>query len=286
MRRKTIFTHILGDLDSLSSLWAGLRFVPGMENAEICFKPVNWDGTGMEDGDMAVDIYAGGKGIKGEKEESGVVHSCFATIMERYAPQEDGKILDGLITFIDVEDAHGSAVECLANCDPARQKSELSALSATSLCAVLRAFQAIFPNDDKMIFERMSEIFDGMLEVGRAYRRAEKEADKAEILPGGKVAIVTNAKERGTTSALYRRGVRFIIFVKGNDLGITRERTETLRTDHPELRAVVEKAGEISEWYPHPAGFLFCRGSDRCRAETPSKVNPRELAKIAAQLLG
>jgi hypothetical protein len=56
--------------------------------------------------------------------------------------------------------------------------------------------------------------------------------------------------------------------------------------DHPEICAVVEAAGEAKEWFAHTAGFLFCRGSRKARAENPSKVKPRTLAEAAAKLLG
>lgn len=157
----------------------------------------------------------------------------------------------------------------------------------TGLNAVMRALQAAHPRNDAMVVERMSEILSGMLQAGRARQRAVAEvSEKTEILSGGKVAIVTNAREFATNGVLFEdHGVRVIVYVDGHNLGVIREGSETLRMDHSEIRAVVETTGELSQWFAHPAGFLFCRGSRKAPAENPSRVNPRSLAEVVARLL-
>jgi hypothetical protein len=278
-----IFTHFNVDLDAVCSVWAAKQFIPGAQDAAVEFRPASWDGNGMAEGDIAVDIAAGGRGMKGEKGENGIVHSCFALIVAEYASSEDQLALASLVRFVDAQDAHGSAVKFLASEASAEAQATLA---MTGLNAVLRAFQAVNPRNDAAVVEKMSEILSGMLQAGRARQRAQAEADRAEVLPGGKVAIVVNSREFATNGVLFEeRGVRVIVYVDGNNLGLIRHGDESLRMDHAELRAVVEATGEADEWFAHPAGFLYCRGSRKAPAENPSKVDPRTLAKVAARLL-
>jgi len=298
-----INTHLSIDLDAVASVWAAREFIPGAREAEVEFRPAGWDGSGMEEGDLALDIQAGGRGLKGEKGEGGIVYSCFAGIVSEYASPADQAALANLVAFVDAQDAHGSAAKHLLR--PRSPESGLwpdqvevyelgraglnearMVLEATGLNAVLRALQAVHPRNDALVLERMSEIFSGMLQAGRARQRAKVEADKAEILAGGKVAIVSDSREFGTNAVLFEeRGVRVVVYIDGNNLGLNREGSETLRMDHPEIRAIVEAAGEADEWFAHSAGFLYCRGSRKSPAENPSTVNPYHLAEVASRLL-
>ena len=278
-----LHTHFMVDLDAVCSVWAARKFIPGAKDATVEFRPASWNGEGMAENDFALDIDAGGRGMKGEKGEGGLVHSCTALIIAKYASPADQSALANLIRFVDAQDAHGSAVKFLA---PEMNQKAQETFGATGLNAVLRALQATHPRNDAIVCERMSEIFSGMLHAGRARQRAVIEADKAEILGDGKVAIVTNSREFATNDMLFEnRGVRVIVYVDGHNLGVIRHGDEPLRMDHAEFRAIVEADGELNEWFAHPAGFLFCRGSRKAPAENPSKVSPRKLAEIAVRLL-
>ncbi|MEK7532531.1 MAG: hypothetical protein AAB579_02930 [Patescibacteria group bacterium] len=278
-----IYTHFFVDLDAVCSVWAARQFIPGAKDAVAESRPANWDGKDMAENDLALDIPAGGRGMKGEKGEGGIVHSCVALIVAKYASPADQSALASLVRFVDAQDAHGSAVKFLA---PEASRESQETLAMTGLNAVLRALQATHPRNDALVCERMSEILSGMLQAGRARQRAAAEADKAEILDGGKVAIVVNSREFATNGVLFEeRGVRVIIYVDGHNLGLIREGSETLRMDHPEFCAVAEAEGEASEWFAHSAGFLYCRGSRKAPAESSSRVNPRVLAEVAARLL-
>jgi len=278
-----IFTHFVVDLDAVSSVWAAKQFIPGAKDTAVEFRPANWDGKEMAESDLALDIDVGGRGMKGEKGENGIVHSCIALIVAKYASPADQSALANLVRFVDAQDAHGSAVKFLA---PEANRESQETLAMTGLNAVLRALQATHSRNDALVVERMSEILSGMLQAGRARQRATVEADKAEILEGGKVAVVVNSREFATNGVLFEeRGVRVIVYADGKNLGIIREGSETLRMDHPEFRAVVEAAGETSEWFAHPEGFLFCRGSRKAPALTSSKTSPRTLAEVAVKLL-
>lgn len=280
---RIIYTHHRPDLDAAASVWCVKTFVPGYEEAEVRFVPANWDGKELEEEDLAVDIEAGGKGIKGEKGQNGIVHSAFASLMRRYAPLEDQGALTHLVRFVDLQDSRGSVIRSLGF--GKEEQSTLSVLSATSLNAVLRALQAKHDFNDEIIIARMSEIFDGLLETERARRRAQEESNRAFVLPGGIVAIVKEPKELYTNAILFERGIRVVIYVDGNNIGLVRSNEEPLRMDHPKIQEVVQKAGEFKEWFAHPAGFLFCRGSRKSPAETPSKVQPDELGEAVNLLL-
>jgi hypothetical protein len=281
-----VFTHFNVDLDAVASVWAAQEFIPGAREAELVFVPANWDGE-LDKGDLAVDITAGGRGMKGEQGPDGTVGSCFALIVARYATEADQEALRSLVTFVDAQDAHGHAVKWLA---PETEESTQTVLADTGINAVLRALQAAHPRNDVLVAERMAEIFSGMLQAGRARQRAAIEADRAELIGGGKVAIVRDNKEFATNAILYERGVQVIVYLDDHNLGVIREGSQTLRMDDPALRAVVEAAGEEvgdgdGKWFAHPAGFIFARGTRKAPATTPSRVRPEDLAAAAAQLL-
>ncbi len=286
---KRIITHINVDLDAVCSVWAAMKFVPRADKATIEFYPANWDEMHkytdefLKEQLMVLDMDAGGRGLKGAKDADGTVHSCFASTVSRYGSDDEKSALEPLIRFVDAQDAHGSAVKFLA---PEATQEAQEILSLTGINSVLRALQSTNPNNDLRIVHMMSEILDGMLKVGLSRQRAEKEADRAEILPGGNVAIVTNSREFGTHHVLFeKRGVKMIVYSDGYNLGIVRgDSGSTLRADDPQIRTIVEAAGELDEWFAHPAGFLFCRGSRKAPATTPSQVDPHELALAAYSL--
>lgn len=280
-----IFTHLNVDLDAVASVWAARQFIPRARNAQVAFVPADWDGSDMEEGDLAVDIRAGGRGIKGEKGENGIVHSCFASIVEQYASVEDRMAIPELVGFVDIQDAYGSVVKRLL---PEVSKEALAFFAATGVNAVLRALQAAHRQNDALVVERMSEIFSGLLQAGHARVRAMREATRAQFVGVGasRVAVVVNNKEYATNGVLFDDyGVRAIVYVDGDNLGLIRRDTESLRMDHSDLRKVVEAAGEADQWFAHPAGFLYCRGSRKAPAKSPSRVNPKDLAEAAVKLL-
>lgn len=277
-----IYTHYNVDLDAVASVWAVRRFVSGMENVSVEFRPANWRGDGFMSGDMAVDIDAGGLGLKGEVDGDGIVHSCFASMVKRYASEEDNRALTHLVRFVDIQDAYGSTVNHLL---PDLPEYNRRVLYYTGINSVLRALQSAHPQNDELVVERMSEIFDGMLEMGLSRIRAVTEAEQAEILADGRVAIARNNQEYATPGILFSQGVRVLIYVDGHCLGLVRSQHEQLRMDHPQIRQVAEAVGEAKEWFAHSAGFLFCRGSRKNRVATPSRVDPYDLVRAVSSLL-
>lgn len=279
-----IFTHINVDLDAVFSVCAARQFLSGARQAEVIFVPADWNGDGLQTCDLALDVQAGGKGIKGSNNGDGLVHSCFAEVVRRYAPQTDQKALCFLVAFVDAQDTHGSALRFLV---PQISAEAEAILAVTGINAVLRAMQSYYHNDDERVCQEMGKIFLGMLRSGRARARAAEEADsnKVDILPGGRVAVVNNAREFGTNSKVFARGVEVIVYSEGNNIGIVRDSNSTFHVDHPTVQAVVNEVGELAEWFAHPSGFFFCRGSRKAPAPTPSKVDPWDLADAVAREL-
>lgn len=277
---KTIYTHCNVDLDAASSSWAAKTFIPDAKDACIEFRPADWNGDGVNrDECLLLDLRAG---IKGEQDSDGRVHSCFAQIVRQYASASDQEALKHLVDFIDMQDAYGSVVEQLIP-DAPRDVKDL--FGFTGLNAIFRAIQSQFRNNDLDAVRAMSEIFSGMLKTGRARQRAVEEAKKMTIYDG-RVAIVRDSREYGTNGVLFSDyGVRAIVYVDGDNLGIIMRREETIRTDHEVIRAIIADAGEETEWFAHPSGFLYCRGSRKAPANSPSKVDPGVLAQAVLSIL-
>lgn len=282
-----IFTHLNLDLDAVFSVLAVRMFLPYFDDATVHFVSANWNGDGLKHDDIAVDIEVGGRGYKGKKDAAtGVVHSCFALLVERYASEDDQQALKALVAYIDAQDAHGNALKHFA---PDLTNEAHAALSASGLNAVFRALQNHHRND-AIVLEVMGQIFYGLLGTFRSRRRAEEEALAAQLVgPEKKVAVVRNSQEYGTNGILFQRGVQVIVYVDGDNLGLLRNSGLRLRMDDQAFRKVVAEAGEFvgdgeGFWYAHPAGFLFCRGSRKSPALTPSKVDPMRLAETAVRL--
>jgi len=287
-----VYTHINVDLDAVASVWAARQFM-GAQDAELVFVPADWDGNGFEDGDLALDIRAGGRGIKGTEREDGTVGSCFAFLVAHHASASDRDALLYLSMFVEIQDSNGRAIEYLAS---GAMEFDQKTLDAVSINSVLRALQATHPRNDALIVERMSEIFSGMLESRRARQRAKIEANDAELIGEALVAIVRDKKEFATNAILFERGVRVIVYVDTHeggdvaDIGVVREGSMTLRMDDPALVEVIHAAGEQlgdgnGTWFAHPAGFMIAWGTRKAPATSPSRVRPQDLALAAARLL-
>jgi hypothetical protein len=312
MRR--IFTHIRPDLDALASVWFTIRFILqiSLEEAKINFVPAYWDGSSddargipsLRDEDLALDIDAGGSGLKGFKSVDGKVYSCFA-YLQSMGDLDGGRwskdhmdAMRPISRFVDVQDSTGNAVFELAqqsialtdgwgDSQMATKSKQFIALQAASLTSVIHAL-ATSTKTDLGLVKAVLPIFDGLLENGLSRLRAEREADNAEII--GDVAVVRNSKEFATNGILFERGIRYVVFVDGNNMGITRGRGETIPCTNALTKVIIDDSGEGwqsdgGEWFAHSAGFLLARGTRKAPMDSPSKVDPVELAEVMNQSL-
>jgi hypothetical protein len=288
-----VYTHENVDLDAAASVWFVQTFIAcPYRTAEVRFVSAGWDGAGTEDGDMAVDIRAGGRGIKGEERPDGTVGSCFALLVADYAPRLCRDALRSLVELIDAQDAHGQAVEWLA---PEASHKAKTVMADTGLNGVLRGFQAELAEHadddalDGLVVERMSEIFSGMLKVGMARQRAKAEADRAELIGDGRVAIVRDKRNMSTNGILFDGGVRVVVCEDGHGISVIRGRGVSLDMTHPNLLAVIRAAGEEygaeqGKWFS-PRDFLLTTGTRKGPATWTSRVRLEDLAAAAARLL-
>ena len=258
----TVITHMNVDLDAACSVWAAKILGPYGDH-NIRFVPANWPGPVVE-GDVAVDIPVG---IKGEE-------SCFGTLLSMWGTPEDKAALRAVRAFVDAQDSSGSAIKALA---PDLDRGVQQVFAGTCMNAIFRAGQRQLAGHDHRTVEWWGEILTGLHKAGLARLRAEQEADKAQLF--GPVALVVNSREFATNGVLFERGIRAVVFVDGLNLGVCREGSEKTRMDHPAIKAVVTAAGELEEWFSHPAGFLFARGTRKAPATTASAVNPELLAR-------
>ncbi len=286
---RTIHTHCGVDLDACASVWAFRKFYNGARGASVKFHPANWNGAEMGENDVALDMVANGRGWKGAKDEDGTTHSCFADIVAKYAPLNEQRALKYLVRYVDIQDSLGAVVDRLA---PNVDLEARSTLSANGLNSILWNYHGVHKGNDATVLSRMSEIFDGFLHRGLAYKRAMKEVERGtEFFGNKKEVVVFCGSEEPAFGILFGRGVRIIVYVDGYNIGIRRAMKEEFRVDHDALRAVILAAGEKTGdgeglWFAHPKGFLFCRGTvPKAPATSPSNVDPRELARVAAELL-
>lgn len=270
-----IYTHMYVDLDNVASVWAARKWLPGAEKAEVTFVPAAWDGAGLEEGDVALDIPAGGRGWKGAVKEDGKVSSCFAELLAAYAPPEARRALTVVARFVEAQDSAGSGVLGLAPDLPRETAGRLASVSLSGVLAALRTQLG-----DAGALAAMASILDGMFQIGLERAQAEEEAWTAAW--HGPVALVFNPSSPGVNSVLFSRGARAVVYADGHNLGVVRAPEEGRRLDAPSVRALVE--GEPG-WFFHPAGFLVCRGSRKAPATEPSRVDPAALAEAVASVL-
>ncbi|MFA5644302.1 MAG: hypothetical protein WC928_02125 [Patescibacteria group bacterium] len=268
---KRILTHVSVDIDAVVSVWFALRFITKKETP-IDFVPASWDGRGIKFDDLALDINAGGYGIKGRRDRSGKVHSCFKEIVQKYGGEETKEILRNLVIFVDRNDS-GSMVDLEDHQD--YPKGEIPFLS---LSFALRSLQSFHKNNDEIVCRRMFEILDGMFLLNKR-KQEDKKSFYSSIISVGKTAIVIkedlafSARNKLLKSGKYEA----VIYVDGNNLGVLVK--NNARADVPEVLEVVKKVGEEKEWFAHSAGYLYCRGCRKSPAQTPSKVDPYLIAK-------
>lgn len=285
----TIWTHVRPDLDAVFSvLFVQMFVVPRGAEYELKFVPANWDGKDWKEGDFAVDIEAGGLGLKGVVDSDGTVHSCFASLVAQYASDFDRKALAPLTRFIDVHDSKGSAVRTLA---PGLSDQDRDALDFTGLNAVLSAVKATCGNNegrDHETISKMRMIFTGMLKNARSRQKNEDEIDsdpRIEWIGNNREVVISSRPN--SMAKLFDRGAQVMVYVDGKNIGIARNgngRYAHVPMNHPIIKAVVDRYGE-TDWFEHSSGFLFCRGSFKSPAQTKSAVPPKELAEAVAMVL-
>ena len=263
--KKRVYTHVSVDIDAVSSLWLLSRFLVPREEIEIVFVPANWNGDGFEAGDMAVDIEAGGRGIKGERDKNGFIHSSFASLLKRIKDQRARKILKNLASMIDQHDAFGQV------------KRGKSISSFIGLTIVLNSLKSYHKNNDKVVVSRMFEILDGLYQVSLSKNHFRENITNHLEVVGKTALLISDGQKNFPIRSLFNRGFEAVIYIDGYNMGLLVPAGQSV--NQTELVEFIKKSGELDEWYFHPAGYMLARGTRKSPVITSSWVDPYELAR-------
>ena len=261
-------------------------FHPNAAAAQVCFVPADWNGAEMDKHDIAVDIHAGGKGVKGEQ-SGDEVGSAAKVVAETYMPKRERSWFQYLIRYAHLKDTNGSVAQSL---QPKMGYRDRRLFDDTSLHAVLVGFKALFPGDDYKVCQRMWEIFDGyLLSKQERYVDAPRAAAEAQLFHNGSIALIEGAP-RSTASHLFKAGAKIVIFKNQDNLGALRKTGLSVRLDATPIRKVIEKAGEeIGEgpkrWHVQPDGRLISWGTYKAPRTVASRVSLSNLVDAIAEAL-
>ena len=162
-------------MDSYHSAVAVTEFVKGFEKARIVFVSGSYNGRTMNSRDMAVDINAGGKGIKGTLDPSGTRHSSFKFIIDKFTTTKDQKALEMIVKYIDTVDAYGPQTSEVLGIP--RHLNKL--FQTISINGLMRGFQALYNESDRKVYRMVKENFRAMLAYGRAMTEKKKNKKSA-----------------------------------------------------------------------------------------------------------
>lgn len=288
---RTIYTHRNPDIDSIMSIAALMFFRPEFADAHIQFENADWydeDGDIVTEHDIILDMDANGQGIKGRVDADGTTHSCFAMVCERFGNKRDCAALESHIIVIDAHDAFGDHIGHLA---PGLDVKTKRILTDTSMIGFYRSMKALMSNGDVGDLDMLAAFrvhLAGFVMNGRAWLDAPAviESNKVIILPGGRVAITEEVKNHRVGEYLTTEmGVRIVIYVDGNNLGVKRRPFEPVRVTDESIMELARKVGELDEWFPHKAGWLFAWGTKKNPKDEKSKVDAYNLALAADKLI-
>lgn len=119
----------------------------------------------IKPGSIAVDISAGIKGEITEFEGRKIVNSALASVVKKFGTDLDRKAIRYLVKYVNILDSRGSPVRYLI---PDASGDAKKIFSGCCIDAVMRAFDRFHSDDEEMVLSRMSEIFDGIYEMGSA----------------------------------------------------------------------------------------------------------------------
>lgn len=253
-----IFTHSSLDLDAASSVALYMLHNPRIKLFDVCFVPADYDGATMDEGDLAFDIYAGGKGLKGDK-------SAFSAVLKivdrKYQPA-----FNDVAKFIDIHDSTGD------------WKIAYDVPKEERLPTMLDTFRWMKRtiNHDGFLLHNWEKVIRGTWLSYNDFNKAKKIANKARWV-GPKVALIEGQAPMQTCSILFNIGAEFVIYEDGNNIGVIRS-----------SKSKVNLGEHLSKWFPdwfhHPDGFLSCWGSIKAPKDTSSGVSIDFVSEIVSTI--
>lgn len=280
-----IYTHIRVDFDAVVSIWFYLRFVlkSSLDDVYIKFVPANWSGD-MLDIDIALDIDAGGQGIKGRKNfGSKSRSSCFKRLFDLYYENIASEEIDYLRSFAKFLDKHDTGgIDSWRNIDVSKEENNrFSKIGLAGLIKVLHGLHSDPSNSDYDICVAMISLLDNDLRISTVKDFSSESLKTTEWL--SKVAISKDAKYN-LNDYLFKQGFKLVVFIKGNTLGIVSKKGDFIKADNEYARRIIYSTGEQvankeGAWFAHEDGSLLVWGGVKAPAKYPSRVDVNDLAK-------
>ncbi len=279
-----IYTHKAVDLDAVASVWFVYKHLServfGVKKEEICFEfvPANWNGVGFKDGDLALDIYAGGKGMKGRADGNNKIHSCFMLLLNKYGNNQEKVILKDLAEAIDQHDAFG-----YRESKDFIKKNIKNFHSFLSINECLHFLKAVY-KDEKDVCQRAFDLFDGLYTTKRdEIFNKDYVLKKIETIGPTALLVESDGKTHCASKIVFNSGIYdAYVYINKKNKGIIVKHTNLVKANHPYILDVIKKANEkIGDggWFVHKSGFLCCWGSNKSPATKESNVNPYDLVK-------
>ena len=144
--------------------------------------------------------------------------------------------------------------------------------------------------DDEGLCSLFFPLLDGWYEGSVEYLKAQtlvmdiaKKVRTRLASPHGDAYVV-----RGNTSGvpvngiLFDRGAALVVFLDGHNLGVVKRDDIEASLDHEAVHKLVD--GEDG-WFFHPNGWLVARGTRKAPAETPSMIEPEDLARAGLKAI-
>ena len=288
-RKIMIYTHQNVDLDAIFSVWFVIKFMfPGFEY-ELVFVPASYDGKEIGENDIAVDIEAGGKGIKGSIDNDGFHHSSFYTLFKKTRLSSSvHQALFPLVNIIDQKDVYGK-IKLAPEIIRLDKRSNNSLDSAMAVSLSLQAFQAQYENNDHEVCRVMLDLISGLFK-----RITDSKTEQAEVerksFSCGYVFVVETSKRISTAKNVFNNpNNKAYIYVntKEKSMGVYLSddlyHKDGFRLRLSDVKKIIEKYGEKigkgkNEWFLHENGFLLSWGTRKDTRDIPSKIRPEELA--------
>jgi hypothetical protein len=272
-KKVIIISHEDPDIDSIFSTLAIIYFFLGIkdlikffQNSDwrdvIVLKPANWDGKGMGPNNIAVDIHAGGRGIKGEIIE-GKTYSAFNSVMSKYAPKEMNEALADFICYVDTFDSTGDVLKTLAgdymgNLSFAQDYMDiLRTGSLESQIQGVKSYLRRYGHEgQKDLIAHYALPFLAQIKIAKQKIRAKEmySSRVVSLLPDKKspVCIKMTDAPFEICDLAFARGAEVMVFygqkIKGNEMmGVKRRPGSDFPVSHPRIMEVIKKKGEF--WY-------------------------------------
>lgn len=254
-----IYTHRNLDIDAASAVSLFL-LIGNHRISSVKFVEADFDGNEMLSEDIAIDIFAGGRGIKGAE-------SAFSEILDLYGDRSYIDCFNNLSRFIDAHDLSG------------RWTNGFNILGEDiiKIPTILTCFEAMKTsyNDDLTLLLSWRAVIQGIYKKYKKNIEAKKET-KLATFPYPNIAIIREPAYRETVNNLFRKGtVDFVIYSSGNNLGVIRRNNLNIN-----LGQFLKE--DLSDWFHHSTGFISCWGSEKAKKSTPANISPEELADKVA----